>query len=201
MQRITLYIIAALLVWMLLSQFVIMRKRWSDSEAYKIFAQRKVSLSIRDTIIEGRHLHFAITGSNDLPTLVFIHGSPGSWKDYAEYLWDTTLLKKYRMVSVDRPGFGYSDFGKALPLQKQCEIILPVLKSLSNKKPIYLYGHSMAAAIVIQLAGSDPTLFNALVIAAGAIDVSQEKKETWRKIMKVKPFQPSWSFLLQPLSP
>ena len=37
------------------------------------------------------------------------------------------------------------------------------------------------------MAGSDSSLFDALVIAAGAIDVAQEGKETWRKIMNVKP--------------
>lgn len=164
-----------------------MRNRWSDKKAYRIFSKRKVDLSIHDTIIKNRNLHFASTGVDTLPTLVFIHGSPGSWMNYANYMWDPALGRKFKMISIDRPGFGYSGFGKPLHLHEQCEIILPVLQSVKNEKPMYLFGHSMGAPVAIQLAAMDPLLFKGLVIAAGSIDVSQEKKETWRKIMAVKP--------------
>src|SRR5687767_8227011 len=187
MRRIILYFIATIFIWVVLSQCVIMRNRWSDKKAVRIFSRKKVSLSIHDTIIKNRHLHFAISGSDSLPTLVFIHGSPGSWMNYAKYMWDSTLLRKFRMVSIDRPGFGFSDFGSPLHVQQKCVLILPVLQSLKNKKSFYLYGHSMGGAIVTQLAATDPRLFDAMVIAAGSIDYNQEKKETWRKIMNAKP--------------
>src|SRR5688500_17340975 len=164
-----------------------MRNRWSDKKAVRIFSQKKVSLSIHDTIIKNRHLHFAICVSDSLTTLVFFFGSSCSLMNYAKYIWDSTLLKKFRMVSIDRPSFGYSDFGSPLHLQQQCALILPVLQSLKNQKSFYLYGHSMGGAIVIQLAATDPRLFDAMVIAAGSIDYNQEKKETWRKIMNAKP--------------
>lgn len=164
-----------------------MQNRWADNKAQQIFSSKQVSLTIRDTIINNSHLHYAISGSSTLPTLVFIHGSPGSWMNYAKYLWDTTLLKKFRMVAVDRPGFGFSDFGKALPLQQQCDLLLPVLVSLKNEHPMYMFGHSMGGPVVINLAAMSPRLFDGIVVAAGSIDVSQEKVETWRKIMNVKP--------------
>jgi pimeloyl-ACP methyl ester carboxylesterase len=185
--KILFYSIGLILIWVFLSQCVLMKNRWSDDKAYKIFSRKKVPLIIHDTVVNNSHLHYAISGSDTLPTLVFIHGSPGSWMNYAKYMWDSSLQKKFRMVALDRPGFGYSNFGKALHLREQCAIILPVLNSLQNGRLMYLFGHSMGGPVVVQLAASRPELFAGIIIAAGAIDVEQEEPETWRKIMSHKP--------------
>lgn len=190
MKKVFICIFSFLLVWILLSRFVIFQNRWSDEKAYKVFAAKNVPLNIYDTLINGRHLHYAVTGPDTLPTLVFIHGSPGSWMNYTRYMTDVGMRSKFRIVGIDRPGFGQSDFGDAMRLTEQCDIILPVLRSLKNGKPMYLCGHSMGGPVVVQLAANAPELFHTIVIAAGAIDVAQEKKETWRRIMSVKPL--SW---------
>jgi len=187
MRKFLLYILLAIGIWLFLSRCVIMRNRWSDSKAKRVFASKHVPLAIYDTIINNRHLHYAVSGSGNLPILVFIHGSPGSWMNYMKFMWDSTLRKKFNIVSIDRPGFGYSNFGKALHLQDQCKLILPVLQSLKTSQPMFLCVHSLGGAIGIQLAAGSPDLFNTIVIVAGSIDASQEKPETWRKIMNVKP--------------
>src|SRR5687768_13657084 len=105
-RKICLYVFLSLCIWIFLSRCVIMRNRWSDSKASRIFAAKNVPLGIHDTIIEGRHLHYSVSGSPDLPTLVFIHGSPGSWMNYMRFMCDPEMQKKFRMVSIDRPGFG-----------------------------------------------------------------------------------------------
>ncbi|MEI9957901.1 MAG: alpha/beta hydrolase [Ferruginibacter sp.] len=46
-------------------------------------------------------------------------------------------------------------------------------------------GHSLGGPMVVKLAADDPTLFSTIVIVAGALDINQEAKETWRKIMNV----------------
>src|SRR5665647_2658567 len=83
-----------------------MRFRLSDHKAYALFKSKNVSLKIYDTIIDNRHLHFALSGNDSLPTLVIIHGSPGSWSNYAAFMYDADLQKKFRVMSIDRPGFG-----------------------------------------------------------------------------------------------
>jgi pimeloyl-ACP methyl ester carboxylesterase len=188
MRKILLYFILPVTLWVLLSQCLIMRNRWSDKKAYNVFEAKKVPLEMKDTMLQNHHLHYAICGSDTLPTLVFIHGSPGSWMNYMKYMWDENMREKYRIVAIDRPGFGYSDFGKAMHLQDQCKLILPVLEKLKTAKQMYLVGHSMGGPIIVKLAAESPSLFSKIIIVAGALDVSQEKKETWRKIMNVKPF-------------
>ncbi len=187
MRRILLYSTALLSMWILLAQCFIMRERWSDKKAYSVFKAKEVPLKIYDTVINNRHLHYAVSGSDSLPTLVFIHGSPGSWMHYMKFMWDSTLRSKFRIVSIDRPGFGYSDFGKAMHLQEQCAIISPVLQKLKTDKPLYLVGHSMGGPVVVKLAADNPAIITTLVIVAGAIDINQEAKETWRHIMNVRP--------------
>jgi pimeloyl-ACP methyl ester carboxylesterase len=166
---------------------MVYQKRWSDKKAYRVFNKKGISLMIRDTVIDSRHLHYAVTGSGNLPTLVLVHGSPGSWKHFHKYMYDTVLLRKFKIVSIDRPGFGYSDYGQAMHLKAQCRIILPLLQSLKETQPMYLFGHSMGGPVAVQLVANDPGLFSAVVIASGAVDVNQERKEIWRKIMSIKP--------------
>lgn len=186
-RRFVLLFISLLFTWIFLSQCLIMKNRWSDKKAYHVFESKKVSLTIFDTIINKRHLHYAVSGSDSLPTLVFIHGSPGSWMNYMKFMWDSAMLQKFRMVAIDRPGFGFSNFGKAMHLQEQAAMILPVLQKLKNDQPLFLAGHSYGGPLSVILAADDPQLFEAIVIIAGALDINQEAKETWRKIMNVQP--------------
>jgi pimeloyl-ACP methyl ester carboxylesterase len=188
MKKIFLYSILLATVWVTLSQCLIMRNRWSDGKAYSVFKNKKIPLQLLDTFINNHRIHYAVCGDTSLPTLVIIHGSPGSWMNYMHYMWDTSMRKKFRIVAIDRPGFGYSDFGKAQNLQTQTDLILPVIESLKNTKPLYLLGHSLGGPLVVQLAASKPGLANKLIIVAGALDVSQEKKENWRHFMDKKPF-------------
>ncbi len=188
MRRILFYSIGLIAIWILLSQCFIMKERWSDKKASQVFKSKDVPLQMHDTIINGSHLHYAVCGPDTLPTLVFIHGSPGSWMHYMKYMWDSSMRKQFRIVAVDRPGFGYSSFGKAMHLQAQSNMILPILQKLKTDKPMFLVGHSMGGPVVVKMAADNPTLFKEVVIVAGAIDVGQEKTETWRKIMNVRPF-------------
>lgn len=188
MRKVLIYFSAVLIIWIFLAQCVIMRNRLSDATAYSIFKKKNIPLQIHDTLINTRHIHYAVSGDTSLPVLVFIHGSPGSWMNYMRFMWDNRLRKKFRIVSIDRPGFGYSDFGDALHLQQQCELILPVLQSLKTNHPMLLCGHSMGGPIVVQLAASAPQLFDKIIIVSGSIDITQESEDRWRRVMNVKPF-------------
>ena len=188
MRPILIYSTTVLFLWVLLAQCFIMKNRWSDDKAYNIFKSKNISLIICDTIINKRHLHYAVSGSDSLPTLVIVHGSPGSWMNYMKFMWDSAMREKFRIVAIDRPGFGYSDFGQAMHLQEQCNIILPVLQKLKKGKPMFLAGHSLGGPVIVKLAAQDPSLFQTIIIIAGALDAGQEKKEIWRHLMNVKPF-------------
>ncbi len=166
-----------------------MKFRISDTKAITAFAKDGVTLKFADFRIRDFKLHYAATGSDTLPTLFFIHGSPGSWDAFSEYLKDKDLLKKYRIISIDRSGFGHSNFGKAFHLNQQAYLIEKLIQQETNHKPINLIGHSIAGPILIKLAQNSPDLFASLTILAGSISPTDEPKEYWRYIFFYPPFK------------
>lgn len=168
-----------MIVWVILAPGC-MTFRKPDSEMKKIFSDKGVELTTVTEKIDGRNMHYAKTGADSLPTIYFIHGTPGSWDAFAGYMQDKELLSRYRLISIDRPGFGYSDYGNAVRLQRQSELISPLFYKLENGKPAFIVGHSLGGPMIIKLAADNPTLFSAMVILAGSVDPAEEKPERWR---------------------
>jgi pimeloyl-ACP methyl ester carboxylesterase len=164
--------------------------RVTDSVAKENFKKNGVDLITNTIVVDKRHLHYVQTGSDTLPTLFFVHGTPGSWTAFEGYMQDKDLMKKFRLVSVDRPGFGHSDYGNPINLSEQSIIISPLLDHLKNGKPYYLVGHSLGAPMIIKLAADNPNMnIAALVLLAGSNDPAQEKPEKWRPVLYKTPLK------------
>ena len=164
-----------------------MRMRTTDSEALEDFTKNKAPFKSEYYKIESNTLHYVVTGSDNLPTLFFVHGSPGSWDAFAEYMKDSALRQHYRMISVDRPGFGYSDFGHALNLDQQGLLLSDLLKHIQNGKPICLIGHSLGGPMVVKLAADNKDFpITNLVILAGSVC----SKKAFAYIRDVFPMSP-----------
>ncbi len=155
----------------------------SDKKAKRYFKSAGVIVTFKNIINNRRTLHYVQTGNNNFPTLIFVHGTPGSWSGFKTYLKDSLLLTQFRLVAIDRPGFGASNFGEALNLEEQSILISPILDSLTNGQPLYLVGHSFGGPMICKLAADNPTKIAALVILAGSQDPAAEKAEKWRPIL------------------
>lgn len=166
-----------------------MTMRFSNNETRKFFAASKTEFQDKTVVFDGYKIHYVETGDAQNPTLFFVHGSPGSWNAFKEYLSDTLLLKKYRMIAIDRPGFGYSDFGDAQNLKKQASIIGAFIKTIDNKKPFILVGHSLGGPMVVKLAVDHPSWYKHVVILAGSLDPQAENPEKWRTVIKAVPLR------------
>jgi pimeloyl-ACP methyl ester carboxylesterase len=171
-----------LLLWLIMAQSC-MKFRISDRDARKKFSGAGVVLHTFIKIINGFPLHYAQTGNDSFPTLLFVHGSPGSWDAFQNYLMDSGLLKHYRIISIDRPGFGYSDFGNAMHLSQQAAIISAWMDSIQNKKPFIIIGHSLGGPLAVKLAAAKSDNTKALVILAGSLDPAAENPEKWRPVL------------------
>ena len=166
-----------------------MRLRMTSKETKSFFSPSKTNYIDSSKEIDGFTIHYIETGNKNASTLFFVHGSPGSWDAYKDYLKDSLLLSKFRMIAIDRIGFGYSNFGEAENLKTQAYIIEKFTKLTSNEKPIYLIGHSMGGPTIVQMAADKPNDFTSLVILAGAVDPKAEKPEKWRPIIMTKPIR------------
>ena len=164
-------LVIILLIWIVLAPSC-MTFRKPDVEMKKDFEEHGVVLTTVSEVIDGRTMHYAKTGFDSLPTIYFIHGTPGSWDAFAGYLRDKDLLQHYRLISIDRPGFGYSDYGDAVHLQRQSELISPLFYKLANGKATYIVGHSLGGPMIIKLVADNPTAFSSMVmLASGTLSV------------------------------
>lgn len=150
--------------------------RKSDAELKKIFADRHIEGKIGYYTAGGRKIRYANVGNDSLPTLLFLHGSPGSMSYYSGRYDDSIIRNNFKVLAVDRPGYGYSGFGDPEPsIQKQSEMIRPVLDSLNKAKhPIIVVGGSYGAPIACRLAMDHPELVDALVLTGPALAPGKE---------------------------
>jgi len=176
-----------LIAWLVFAQLA-MKFRVADNEAKSKFSANGVALFTETMEADGIRLHYAKTGNDTLQTLFFVHGSPGSWMKFGKYLQDKDLLEKFRIVSVDRPGFGYSRFGTVRSLQEQSRMISLLLSGLQNGKPFYAIGHSYGGPLIVKLAMDNPGMFSGLVLLASSLDPAAEKPEKWRPVLFKTPF-------------
>jgi len=145
--------------------------RRSDEELRKIFTEQNIDASIHYYETHGRKLRYVSAGPDSLPTLLFLHGSPGSISYYSGRYKDSSLKGQFRIYAVDRPGYGYSGLGDPEPsIQKQAEMIRPLLDSIHTvKRPVIIVGSSYGASIACRLAMDHPELVDGLVLTGPAI--------------------------------
>jgi pimeloyl-ACP methyl ester carboxylesterase len=150
---------------------------------------RKQSLNFSYVNVDHVRLHYVKVGNDTLPTIFIIHGSPGSWKRYREYLMDPDLLRHFRIIAIDRPGFGYSNPGHAYHLARQAKLIYGIVNQEQNGRAFHLMGHSLGGPIVVKLAQDHPEAYTSLTILAGSISPYLERAEKWRDFFVHNPIQ------------
>ncbi|MEL6194381.1 MAG: alpha/beta fold hydrolase [Bacteroidota bacterium] len=122
-------------------------------------------------------MHYVAAGPQDAPVMLLVHGSPGSWNAYASYLADSNFQSKYRMISVDRIGYGKSTFGHAnSSLAHQAHCLMPLLESIPDSTPVMAVGHSYGVPVLLRLAMDHPKALDGMVLLAGLSDPEYEKR-------------------------
>ncbi|CAN5613597.1 alpha/beta fold hydrolase [soil metagenome] len=158
-----------------------MQFRMSKSEIDQYFSQKEKKGTLHRYDIDKRVMNYLEVGDSNLPLVVFIHGSPGSLSAFIDFMADTALLAKAQLITVDRPGFGYSNFGKAEPsLEKQAALLKPILETHKNQRPVILVGHSLGGPLIARMAMDYPELIDGLVMVAPSIDPELEPNEWFR---------------------
>jgi pimeloyl-ACP methyl ester carboxylesterase len=166
--------------------------RMSHREISKYFKERNIPAEQSSFRIGFREIHYVKTGDDSKPLVLFVHGSPGSLSAFIHFLADTSLCKRFTLITVDRPGFGYSNFGVAEPsLKEQGALIRPIIEKYGRERPVTLVGHSLGAPVIVRMAIDYPDLVDRLIIIAGSIDPALEPNERWFRVPLSTPFL-SW---------
>lgn len=166
-----------------------MQFRMSRSEIDHYFDHQQKKGTFHAFHNGNRLVTYVQAGDDTLPLVIFVHGSPGSLSAFIHFLRDSTLLQHTQLITLDRPGFGASNFGYAEPsLQKQAALFKPILEQHKHQRPIILVGHSLGGPVIARMAMDYPELVDGLVIVAGSIDPELEPNETWFRAPLSTPF-------------
>lgn len=153
--------------------------RVSDKKAIQDFEKQVLKPSFKTYNVNNRTIHYAEIGNDTLPMILFIHGSPGSWNAFEGFFKDSSLLTKVHLVAVDRPGYGYSGFGKKEEsLILQASYFKPILDQNKSKHKPILVGHSYGGPLIARMAMDYPDQVGGLIFVAPSIDPNLEP-EKW----------------------
>ena len=136
----------------------------------------------------GTKIGYVSIGNDTAQRVILVHGSPGNWRNYFEVLKHKDFYSKYKLIAMDRYGYGITGGEHGEPdLGIHASYIHELCKpSLGGRKPI-LVGHSMGGPIVIKCAIEYSNDLTGVISVAGSFDAKLEPNEWFRGIYKIFP--------------
>ncbi len=179
MKRISKTIIG-FIVFFIISCFVFdafVQFRMSDEEWLNLFSSHHIKGEVRYFTSQGRNIRYIVGGNDSLPTIVFIHGAPSSSSIYKIFFTDSAFINTFHVLAIDRPGYGYSGFGKPVTsIQQQAAFIKNMLDETGNTKhPVIVVAGSYGTSIACRFAMDYPQLVDGLVLTGPALGPGLEK--------------------------
>lgn len=152
--------------------------RSSDKKTQAYFRKKHVAAQIKTLPYQDGELHWVETKrdtlASDAPMVLFVHGAPGSAQDFFRYQADSLLLNRALTVSMDRPGYGYSLYGKAMTsIAEQAKAVRTVMDQYPGRK-VVLVGHSYGGPIVAKTAMLYPGRIQSVIMLAPVNDPDNE---------------------------
>lgn len=176
----TIFRLKGFLLVVLLSSMscTVLQWRSSDKEIFQNFETLGIPTKISYFDVDSLDLKIRVQevthGDNEV-NLLFFHGSPSSLSAWNGYLKNKTLFQKVNLFAVDRPGYGYSNFGDEMTsIQMQASIMSDLIDAydLSN---VIVVGSSYGGPLVARMAVLNQRI-KAVVMISSAIDPTKEKQ-------------------------
>ena len=116
--------------------------------------------------IEGVGLHYLERGEG--PPLVLLHGNGVMVQDFEISGIIERLAQRYRVIAVDRPGFGHTNRprSRSWTPAAQADVVHKALVHLNIKQAIVV-GHSWGTLVALSLALDHPADVRSLVLLSG----------------------------------
>ena len=116
--------------------------------------------------IEGVRVHYLERGEG--PPLVLLHGNGSMVQDFEISGIVERLARQYRVIALDRPGFGHTNRPKSQNWTPaaQAELVHKVLVHLEINQAIVV-GHSWGTLVALSLALDHPADVRSLVLLSG----------------------------------
>ncbi len=147
----------------------------------KFFAEKHLSYKDTTIVSGGRPMRFVCTGNDTMPVMFFIHGSPGAWSDYKDYLSDTALQKRFYMISADRPGYNGSKGDAVATLEEQVNCLEGVFALRRNNKQMVVFGHSYGGAVSVKFSIEHRDRIQRLIMISPCLAPDVEQRIYWKR--------------------
>lgn len=148
-------------------------------------------------------VHYATKGSAKDGIVLWLHGTPGNWKEPGKLFVNQSFLDRFMLVSVDRPGWGESTMtsnanvdmtqvvlasGERLDIvsyKGQTQLLGKVVDRLRRdfpNKPIVVVGFSYGGSIALALANEKAAKIDGVVGIAGGYSPSLMKTRWYHRL-------------------
>lgn len=118
-------------------------------------------------------LRYLEIGDTEKQPLLLVHGAPGSVLDWSAVAKRERIYEKYRLLIVDRPGYGGTKpRGAEKDLRVHAEKILEVLEEETQKAVVM--GHSYGGPIAVIMGAIQPEKIAKIVGVSGQYDPDNE---------------------------
>lgn len=143
-----------------------MEKRDSFAAIKKEFKGRGITLSEHFLTLEEGVFYYVQIGDASLPPLVLIHGSPGDWTAWKQFVLTTEITQHFHLIIPDRPAYQASTV-KGGSLARQSEAFSTLMEEHCH--PCTLVGHSFGGALALQLSIDYPENTASVISLAGTV--------------------------------
>ena len=116
--------------------------------------------------VDGVRLHYVEKGAGE--PLVLLHGNGSLFQDFANSGLVNMAARNYRVITIERPGYGYSERprDRIWTPEAQAALLAKAFDRLGLKRPIVV-GHSWGALVAIALGLDHPEHVKSLVLLSG----------------------------------
>lgn len=148
----------------------ILQFRYSDEKIIKRYNEYNLTPKIGYLNIDNHKIRYLTVGNDSLPSILMIHGSPSSMSIFDRIIRDSSLQSHARIVTFDRPGYGYSEFGNAMvSIDSQCFVVSNLIDSLIPHNDFVIMAVSYGGPIACQMALRHKNRVKGLVLGAPAL--------------------------------
>lgn len=133
----------------------------------------------KHTAVKGGAIHWTERGTG--APLVLIHGLSGNMHNFAAMV--PLLEDRFRVISIDRPGCGYSsrDSEASAALPEQARMIAEFLTAEGIERPT-IVGHSLGGALALALALDHADQIGALALLAPVTQPVPEPPDVFKPL-------------------
>lgn len=151
--------------------------RMSDSEYVEQISDNNTKVTIDYHPYEKHEVRNILVDRGHDRLFILLHGSPSSSAQWTPLVNDTLLSHEVDFLLVDRPGYGYSNFGNPiLEVKKQAEIVYEIITKYAKKyQQLLMLGTSYGGTVAARFMMDYPDYLDAGILMSSSLAPGEER--------------------------